>query len=169
MNKPQKSTAVSSVIIGVLLLAMATEFMDHTQEMKRVLNDHSVVTTEASRSIDQRDAKIKNLVTVLNIFTEGRPVLFTGYNAIENQTDSTPRITASNATVENGILALSRDFLKVFDPGNDVAYGDTVLIVVPMRVEDTMNARFLNRGDIFMWDYTEAVNFGVKEGLVYYE
>ena len=169
MKTPPKSTAIFLVIIGVLVLAFLTQAAVHTQDISRFKNNHLVTLTEYSRSSDQKDERIDNLVTMVNIFTGGKSVLVTAYNPHENQTDDTPTITANNTKVADGTLALSRDFIKRFDPGNDVAFGDTVLLIVPMRVEDTMKASYINRADIFMWNYSDAVAFGVKEGMVCYE
>jgi len=169
MNTPPKSTAIFLVIIGTLVLAFLTQAAVHTQDVSRFKNNHRVELTEYDRSSDQKDARIDNLVKMLNVFTGGNPVLVTAYNAHESQTDDTPTITASNEKVIIGGMALSRDFLQVFDRDNPVAYGDTVLLIVPLRVNDTMNARYLNRADVFMWSHKDAVAFGVKEGLVYYD
>ena len=124
---------------------------------------------EYCRSLEQEHAINKNLMQMLDIFTHGQPVLITAYNAHESQTDDTPTVTASNGPVTEGNLALSRDFLKRFDPKNDVAFGDSVWLIIHMKVDDTMNKKYLSRADVFMWDYSDAVNFGVKEGMVYHE
>lgn len=123
---------------------------------------------EYCRALEQQRAFNGDLVKVIKVLTGGRPVLITAYNAHPSQTDDTPTITASGASVQDGVLALSRDFLKRFDPKNDVAFGDSVLLIIPMKVEDTMNIRYFDRADIFMWDYEGALEFGVKEGSVYY-
>ncbi len=167
MKTIQKSSAIFLVIIGVLLLALFTAFLDHNQELSRANNNHALSLAEYNRSLDQEKKINKNLVQMLNIFTSGHPVLVTAYNAHESQTDDSPTVTASNETVKVGGIALSRDFLKIFDSENSVAYGDTILLITPMEVNDTMNSRYINRADVFMWDYKDAVRYGIKEGLIY--
>jgi len=169
MKNLQKSTAIVLVFIGILVFALIISVASGYQKVAMVKNTHQLELTEYNRSSDQKDTRIDNLVKMVNIFTGGKPVLVTAYNAHPNQTDDTPTITANNTKVADGTLALSRDFIKRFDPGNDVAFGDTVLLIVPMRVEDTMKASYINRADIFMWNYLDAVAFGVKEGMVCYD
>jgi len=103
-----------------------------------------------------------------DILSNGKPVVFTAYNALWWQTDSTPTIAASGATVYEGSCALSRDFLKVFGRNNPIAYGDTVYAIIPFVVEDTMHERWNNHMDIFMDDLKTARLFGKKQGMLYY-
>ena len=87
--------------------------------------------------------------------------VLTVYNPLEGQTDSDPLITASNNTIPveelqcGGLrwMALSRDLLKRF--GGTISYGDTVAVHSGDRaidglwiVNDTMNKRYQNRGDL---------------------
>ena len=84
-------------------------------------------------------------------------VVATGYSSTVGQTDSTPFITASGATVEDGIIANN---LLPF--GTEVRipelYGDKIFIV-----EDRMNKK---KGyyhvDIWFPEYDQAKEFGAK-------
>jgi 3D (Asp-Asp-Asp) domain-containing protein len=83
-------------------------------------------------------------------------VTATAYNSLPNQTDDTPFITASGTTVRHGVLAAN--FLPI---GTRVKipeiYGDDIFIV-----EDRMNPRYHQRVDIWMEDYSDAIQFGVR-------
>ena len=88
----------------------------------------------------------------------------TAYNSLSSQTDSTPHITATGTRTRPGVVALSRDLLRVFPYGTRVTIQDLsgrynfagrVFIV-----EDTMHARKTNQVDIWMPTYREAINFG---------
>lgn len=81
----------------------------------------------------------------------------TAYTSRPEETDDTPFITASNTQVRDGILAnnMLPFGTKVRIPE---LYGDKIF-----TVEDRMNRRMGNyRADIWMADYSEAVNFGAK-------
>ena len=88
----------------------------------------------------------------------------TAYNSLSNQTDATPHITATGTRTRPGVVALSRDLLRVFPYGTRVTIQDLsgrynfsgrVFIV-----EDTMHARKTNQVDIWMPTYRDAINFG---------
>ena len=84
----------------------------------------------------------------------------TAYNPSPWQTDSTPFIAAWGDRVRPGIIAVSRDLekqgltrgKKVFVDG----YGE-------FEVLDRMHKRKKNQIDIFMMEYKDAIQFGVKE------
>ena len=73
------------------------------------------------------------------------------YTASPEETDSTPNITASNELVRDGIVA-----------NNCQPFGTRVLIQGKVyEVADRMNKRYgCNHYDIFMWDKTQALQFG---------
>lgn len=101
-------------------------------------------------------------------------ILSTAYNSEENQTDSTPFITASGERVQDGTLALSRDMIRAenemmkrmgYNPTATIAYGDTIdlIYVKRMVVHDTMNKRYTNRADIWMASISDARAWGVRD------
>ena len=101
-------------------------------------------------------------------------ILSTAYNSEENQTDSTPYITASGERVRDGTLALSRDLIRAenemmkrmgYNPTATITYGDTVdlIYVKRMVVHDTMNKRYTNRADIWMASINDARAWGVRD------
>jgi len=88
-------------------------------------------------------------------------VVVTAYSSTEDQTDSTPFITASGTRVRDGIVAAN--FLPI---GTKIKlpdiYGDRVFVV-----EDRMHPRKKYMVDIWFASYTEAKAFGAK--LTYVE
>lgn len=92
-------------------------------------------------------------------------VVATGYSSSVYETDATPFTTAANTTTREGILALSRDLLTRYTPGAPFSFGDEVHIsgLGDFLVEDTMNARWTNRVDVWFPTRTEAIRFGVRE------
>ena len=80
--------------------------------------------------------------------------IFTAYNALPEQTDDTPEITASGKRVKEGIVANN-----CLPFGTKIAVNDQIF-----EVQDRMNKRYgCDNFDIFMWDYQAAEEFGVKE------
>lgn len=92
-------------------------------------------------------------------------VIATGYSSSPRETDSTPFITASNTRTREGILAMSRDLLKRYTPGAPFAFGDRVHVpgLGDFLVEDSMNARWRNRIDIWFPSRVEALRFGIRQ------
>lgn len=83
------------------------------------------------------------------------------YHPVESQCDSDPLITASMKkinleklrTKQLRWMAMSRDLLKRW--GGEITYGDTVVVITgddevdgKYVVQDTMNRRYKNRGDL---------------------
>jgi 3D (Asp-Asp-Asp) domain-containing protein len=91
-----------------------------------------------------------------------RKIVLTGYTSSRRETDSTPFLTASMTRTRQGCLALSRDLLRTFTPDAPYDFGDYVLIpgVGVFIVEDTMHARWRNRGDIWFADRAAALRWG---------
>lgn len=107
--------------------------------------------------------------TVAATRATGRSViaLSTAYNSLAAQTDSTPHITATGTRTRPGVVALSRDLLRVFPYGTRVTIQDLsgkynfsgrVFIV-----EDTMHQRKTNQVDVWMPSYREAINYGRRQ------
>ncbi|MFC4639535.1 hypothetical protein [Deinococcus hohokamensis] len=91
----------------------------------------------------------------------------TAYNSLPGQTDGSPFITATGTRVRPGVVALSRDLLRLFPYGSKIMIEDLsgrynfkgrVFVV-----EDTMAARKTNSLDIWMGTRTEAINFGARQ------
>ena len=90
-----------------------------------------------------------------------RNVTITSYNNHSNQTDDTPNITSTSRPVRENMVAVSQDFLSK----GLIKYGDLVYIDCMKQwyiVEDTMNKRFENRIDIFLFDKQESLKINKK-------
>jgi 3D (Asp-Asp-Asp) domain-containing protein len=96
------------------------------------------------------------------------PVVATGYTSSVWETDSTPFITAANTHTRHGIVALSRDLLKRYNPQAPFSFGDVVHIsgVGDFIVEDSMNARWRRRVDVWFPSRAAAVSFGRREVIL---
>lgn len=82
---------------------------------------------------------------------------FSAYTASVAETDSTPTITASNQEVREGVAA-----------NNCLPFGTIIKVHDKIyEIQDRMNERYgCHDFDIFMWDYSDAINFG-KQMLSY--
>ncbi len=93
-------------------------------------------------------------------------VSMTAYNSLPEQTDGNPFETAMGTTTRRGIVAANFVPLGTYIKIPEL-YGDEIFVV-----EDRMNARYTNRVDIWMENYSDAMKFGVKHDVtveVYYE
>ena len=89
-----------------------------------------------------------------------RVVKATAYNAHPEQTDDTPDVCAWGDKVRPGIIAISRDLEK-----SGLTRGKEVHIegIGKVVVLDRMHYRKRNQIDLYMENYKDAVEFGVKE------
>lgn len=99
---------------------------------------------------------------------QARPVYqvdVTGYSSSRDQCDADPFTTASNTQVRDGIVALSRDLIRRYNPDAPFTWGDRVHLegVGEFVVEDSMNARYRNRVDIWFPDRRSAANWGIQK------
>jgi len=80
--------------------------------------------------------------------------IFSAYTATVSQTDSTPTITASNQKVRDGIVA-----------NNCLPFGTKIKVNNKIfEIQDRMNERYgCDKFDIYMWDYSEAIDFGIQK------
>lgn len=97
-----------------------------------------------------------------------KDITITSYNNEQNQTDSTPNITASNRLVYEGSIAISRDLKTKYN----LKFGDIVYIPnfkTYYVIEDLMNKRFKNSVDIFKFDKNESLKIGkLKYNIIVY-
>lgn len=92
-------------------------------------------------------------------------VMVTAYSSSEGQCDSSPHLTATGTPVRRGIIALSRDLLRQFNPAAPFGWGDRVHVegLGEFIVEDTMSGRFARRADIWFPDSVSAAAWGIRE------
>nr|WP_181392131.1 hypothetical protein [Deinococcus irradiatisoli] len=93
-----------------------------------------------------------------------RVVKATAYNSEVGQTDNSPFITATGTRVRPGVIALSRDLLRVFPYGTRVTIQDSAGLLRGRTfiVEDTMNVRMANTIDIWMGSRAQALRWGSR-------
>jgi 3D (Asp-Asp-Asp) domain-containing protein len=89
-----------------------------------------------------------------------RVVRATAYNAVPEQTDSTPEICAWGDRIKPGIIAISRDLERIGLTRGKVVHIEGIGKRVVM---DRMHHRKRNQIDLYMENYEDAVRFGVKE------
>lgn len=87
-------------------------------------------------------------------------VYVTAYSSSEDETDSTPHVTASGTRARDGVIASN-----FFSMGTQVKipelFGEQVFVV-----EDRMHERFTDRIDIWMPSKWRALHFGKKQAEV---
>lgn len=114
-----------------------------------------------ARGFQQALPEMPTVTKIIRISTHA----MTAYNSDPRQTDDTPCITANGFNVcEHGIEdTIAANFLKF---GTKVMipelFGDRIFIV-----RDRMNKRYPSRVDIWMKEYTDAKQFGVKRAKIY--
>ena len=94
-------------------------------------------------------------------------VTATAYSSTPWQTDNTPCITSTGYNVCNkteNIIAVSRDLVRSLGYHRQVMlpslYGSEIFLI-----EDTMNARFVNRIDVHHGSTKDARDFGLKRNV----
>ncbi len=84
----------------------------------------------------------------------------TAYSSSEDETDSTPHVTASGTRTRDGVVATN-----IFPIGTQVKipelFGEKVLVV-----EDRMHKRFTDRIDVWMPSKWQALTFGKQRAAV---
>jgi len=163
------SNIFSGIVITGLLFTMGLMHNNHLGNATVKNSQYVQQGAEYEQALFLERTANADLRRVVGILTNSKPLVFTAYNALVNQTDDTPNITASNKQIYGGGLALSREMLIPYGYGGAyIEYGDTVLVMLEMVVEDTMNKRWISRGDVYMINYAEAVQFGHKKGKLYH-
>jgi len=95
-------------------------------------------------------------------------VTATGYSSSPLETDSSPFITASNTMARPGVIALSRDLLRAYNPSAPFDFGDRVILsgIGEFIVEDSMHHRWKRRVDIWFPSRLEALRFGRRKAYL---
>lgn len=87
-------------------------------------------------------------------------VILSAYSSTEDQTDSTPFITAAGTHVRDGVVAAN------FLPFGTVVRIPSVFGNKTFVVEDRMHSRFSTRMDIWFSSHEAAKEFGLKKAKV---
>ncbi|WP_034383261.1 3D domain-containing protein [Deinococcus sp. YIM 77859] len=125
-----------------------------------------VAAQNRARAVQQAQAEIAQ-----SRVRTGRSVIAraTAYNSTPGQTDSTPFITATGTRTRPGVVALSRDLLRIFPYGSKIMIEDlsgrynNLFKGRVFYVEDTMAARKTNSIDIWMATRSQAIQFGARQ------
>lgn len=143
--------------ICALMVILAVVVVVKQQEIDSLRHKLGLVeqTSEARRGMVEEVRLLQMALTNSPV----RTVTVTAYNPTTDQCDEDPLIAASMRKVRQGTIAVSRD---LFDQG--WVFGRKVRIegLGIFEINDLMNKRFTQRIDIFMWDETEARQFGKK-------
>lgn len=95
-------------------------------------------------------------------------VSLTSYNSLPEQTDSTPNITSTGTRTRPGVLAVSRELRYLYHKkvriesvtGRNCGVPANYFAGRIFYVEDTMNARFRNKVDVWVPTLREAYRIG---------
>lgn len=165
MKKSSTDTAVLAVMgmitLGAVLPANASATLGSASAQDRAL------ALEIA-AMQNENANMGTLIPADLVETPDRivTVSMTAYNSLPEQTDSNPFETAMGTTTRHGIVAANFVPLGTYIKIPEL-YGDEIFMV-----EDRMNARYTNCVDIWMEEYTDARQFGVKHNVtieIYYE
>ncbi|MBI2068672.1 MAG: 3D domain-containing protein [Candidatus Yanofskybacteria bacterium] len=165
------------ILLGVLLTILALP--NNTAHANTYMNavskavDHIVDTHKDpadTKSDVVAEPEIKPVVPVKETGIEVKKKLWvtaTAYSSTRWQTDDTPCITATGYNVCNkteNIIAVSRDLVRSLGYHRQVMlpslYGSEIFLI-----EDTMNARFVNRIDVHHGSTKDAKDFGLKRNV----
>lgn len=130
----------------------------------------------AVREADRIAQRVLNLEQAAGI-ERVENVTVTAYSPRVRETDDTPFITASNARVAEGTIAVSRDLWlagwafgkKVFiecAPGKKGRRESKAGLCGIFIIQDAMNRRFTKRIDIFIHNTAKALAAGKRERVV---
>ncbi|AMK10406.1 MAG: 3D domain-containing protein [Pseudodesulfovibrio sp.] len=145
---PVLCAALVIMAVVVVVKQQKIDDLSHRLELVQKTAEARKVLVEEARLLQ----KAMNMSPV-------RTVTVTAYNPTTDQCDDDPLIAASMRKVRSGTIAVSRD---LFDQG--WVFGRKVRIegLGIFEINDLMNKRFTQRIDIFMWDESEARQFGSK-------
>ena len=93
-----------------------------------------------------------------------RRILATAYSTASAGNGGPAPMTASNTVTEAGVIALSRDLPRTFNPDAPFDFGDKILIpgVGIFEVRDTMSPRWTARADLWFSSPDRARSWGVR-------
>ncbi len=153
--------------LGPLSAAQMIEGLNLPQLPAGVLAADSAPITPATVSAPSAEQAATSPFTELAVrrtTAASRVVKATAYNSEVGQTDNSPFITATGTRVRPGVIALSRDLLRIFPYGTRVTLQDSAGLLRGRTfiVEDTMNVRMANTVDIWMGSRAQALRWGSR-------
>lgn len=174
---------IAGVAVGLAVLAPTILFLNERARRIEVFRAYGQLALSSTAEIstlrhtmgnllsEQAELKEMLLEAGYAVYSDNDlsvPVVVTGYSSSVWETDSTPFITAANTRTRHGIVALSRDLLKRYNPGAPFSFGDVVHIsgLGDFIVEDSMNGRWRRRVDVWFPSRGAAIEFGHREGIL---
>ena len=144
---------ISSILTGFLLITIVCMFSAHKDLRieNRVIKSNEILISDNCFKGSYPSYTIKSQVL--------GSLMISAYSSTEDQTDSTPFITANGTRVEKGIVAT-----------NNLPFGTEIKIegLGDFEVQDRMNKRYQdNEIDIWMETREEALEFGKQEIMVW--
>lgn len=153
-----KNTATLVAIIAVTVTSLPSHFAfaDTTDVSLAPIASPSDDEPDSTKAAEAA-VKVKKVAgPTVKVIGTYAAVPFSAYTSRPEETDDTPFITADGSHVADGIIAAN--FLKF---GTKVRipklFGDKVF-----EVHDRMNKRYPYKIDIWMSEYKDAIQFGVK-------
>ena len=144
---------ISSILTGFLLITIVCMLSAHKDLRieNRVIKSNEILISDNCFKGSYPPYTIKSQVL--------GSLMISAYSSTEDQTDSTPFITANGTRVEKGIVAT-----------NNLPFGTEIKIegLGDFEVQDRMNKRYQdNEIDIWMETREEALEFGKQEIMVW--
>lgn len=166
------SACLTSLMIGVFVSFIAFCYVNSQNSIDYIasLETENTSQGEEIQFLEKKLAELKKELRDTKSYLLSIPVEVTAYNPTTKQCDDDPFVTASLTRVEDGIIALSRDLEQTLH----LKFGDLVTLKTSdgrllgtFRFQDRMNKKWIRRVDIFMWDESDALNFGIKSAHMY--
>lgn len=152
---------MSLAVLGTILPSSASASLGSTSGQDRVAE----LMAEAAQN-ETAQTGVLTPASLIDTPDKVMTVSMTAYNSLPEQTDGNPFETAMGTVTRHGIVAMNGVPLGTYVKIPEL-YGDEIFIV-----EDRMNARYTNRMDIWMENYSDAIHFGLKHNVtieLYYE
>ena len=162
---PRISFEKTKTVVSVAVLVAVTMSTMPMRSVEADASSGSASSSPASTQIDDPGSTSGTVFTVptydkVSVLKEYKYVPLSAYTSRVGETDASPFITADGSHVRDGIIAAN--FLpfgtKIRIPS---LFGDKIF-----EVHDRMNKRYSYKGDIWMDDLSNALQFGVKYATI---
>jgi 3D (Asp-Asp-Asp) domain-containing protein len=176
---PVRRTVLLVFVIAAIVVPGSLYLQERSRRID-LANSYRYLDLRTAAEIGTLDKTLKGLVeeqeylrsllldSGLHVVSSGvlsTRLVATGYSSSVRETDDTPFITASNTRTRTGVVAMSRDLLRRYNPKAPFGFGDTIHIsgLGDFIVEDSMHWRWRKRIDIWFPSRTAARNFGRRD------
>lgn len=145
----------------LILLVLCGIFIFHNINQNLSIRELQAVNNGFQIKLNEHEKKIKYLEIIINEISKVS-VKATAYNAIPEQTDNDPDITACMDVPTIGSMAVSQDlYFKGWTCGKRVHIKELGIFTI----KDVMHKRKRKQIDILMETKSEALRFGIKKNL----